>query len=228
MGRTTKQGIDYFSLDCNFDDKVSMYAIETGAEGVGILIIIWQLIYQNNGYYIKNGKDLSLLIKQKAPVELPIIEKCINVCLERNIFSSKLHKKYKILTSKAVQKRYFDAAKRKLKVDYSIDYIIKGIDVSINAIDVNINATKEKEKEKEKENSKLENPRAIAFQKEIDNNYEYISKMQYQITDKQFETLINKFEIENIKSVLNKLDAYILDKNKNYKSVYKTLRSWLS
>jgi len=161
MGRTTKQGIDYFSLDVQFDNKTELYLLETEAEGLGVLVILWQMIYFNEGYYIHDSKDLYLLIKKKINVDINKINAYINIALERELFDKRLHKKYHILTSKAVQKRYFDAAKRKKIVYVNRDYLLISIDVYKNTITVDINAedvnsldTKEKEKEKEKVNVK--------------------------------------------------------------------------
>lgn len=151
MARPTKQGIDYFPLDCQFDDKIELLLMEKGAPGLGVLITTLQMIYAIEGYFIKNTKDLHLIIKRKIDVDVNEVSDCINVCLDRNIFDPKLHKKHGILTSKGIQKRYFEAAKKKKSVQINKDYIINGIDSGENWVNVDGNATKEKEEVKEKE-----------------------------------------------------------------------------
>lgn len=136
MARPTKQGIDYFPIDCQFDDKIEIYITEKEAPGLAVLVTIWQMIYHNEGYYITNNKDLHLLVKRRINVDINEVNDCINLCLTRNIFDLKLHKKYQILTSKAIQKRYFEAAQRKKTVLYDVKYIINGINVCINAVNV--------------------------------------------------------------------------------------------
>jgi len=74
MGRLTKQGIDYFSLDCDLDSKTEMYVIETGAAGYGILVTLWRMIYRNEGYYITANEDLQLLIKKAIDADINTIE----------------------------------------------------------------------------------------------------------------------------------------------------------
>lgn len=177
MARPTKQGIDYFPLDVQFDEKIELYLIEKEATGLAVMITLWQLIYQNEGYYITNSKDLSLLVKRRINADRNDIDTCINVMLQRGIFDKELHNKYGVLTSRAVQKRYFDAAKRKKEVKVAIKYIL--IDVSsyenivnvytnrvndlINGVNAGGNATKEevdtdiKENTEEKK-SKLKKP----------------------------------------------------------------------
>mgnify|MGYP001820199599 CR=1 FL=1 len=150
MARPTKQGIDYFPLDCQFDDKIEMYLIESGAPGLGVLISIWQMIYSNHGYYTDNNKDLHLLIKRKIDSDINEVSDCINLCLDRGIFNNNLHEKYGILTSKAIQKRYFEIARKKKSVEIVVDYIINGIDSYGNWVNVAGNATNVKVKEEVK------------------------------------------------------------------------------
>ena len=90
MARPTKQGIDYFPVDCQFDDKTELYILEKESTGLSVLVTIWQLIYQNEGYYIGNNKDLHLLIKKRINVDINEVNDCINICLSRNIFDNKL------------------------------------------------------------------------------------------------------------------------------------------
>lgn len=143
MARPTKQGIDYFPVDCQFDTKTQMYLVETEGNGLAVLISLWQLIYSDLGYYIKNDDDLCLLIKKQVNIPIEEITKCVRIATKRDLFDQKMSKKYDILTSKAIQKRFFEAAKRKKKVKFNSKYIINGIDVCNNSIDVCNNATKE-------------------------------------------------------------------------------------
>lgn len=157
MARPTKQGIDYFPLDCQFDEKIEMLLIEKGATGLGVLITIWQMIYINEGYYINNNKDLHLLIKRKIDVDINEVSECINICLGRQIFSETLHNKHGVLTSKAIQKRFFDAAKKKKGVNALQEYLLINVNSyenivysSLNPVKDSDNSTKEKEEEEVK------------------------------------------------------------------------------
>jgi len=169
MARPTKQGINYFPLDTQFDDKIEMFIIEKEAIGLSVLITIWQMIYSNEGYYTTNGNDLFLLVKKRINVGINEIDECINICLNRGIFDKKLHDKYKILTSKAIQKRYFEAAKRKKEVHYKPEYILlKSIKEYTNLVNVNINpvndihlSTNVKVNVKEKVNVKVKEDNAV-------------------------------------------------------------------
>lgn len=149
MARPTKQGIDYYPLDVQFDDKVELFIAETGAEGLGILITIWQLIYQNEGYYVQHNDDLILLIRRRIMADIDQISMVISCAISRGIFSESLHKKHKILTSSAIQKRYFIGAKKKKIVSVVKNYITIDVSDVGNLVYVDGNATKEEVKEKE-------------------------------------------------------------------------------
>lgn len=155
MSRPTKSGIDYFPLDTNFDDKTELLITEKGAISISILITIWQLIYQNEGYYIKADKDVLLLVKKRLIIETEMVEDIIKAAVERGIFDKEKYYNNGILTSKAIQKRYFIAAKKKKIINVVRNYLCDGVSVSENSTYIGINsdgnATKEKEKEKEKE-----------------------------------------------------------------------------
>ena len=163
MARPTKQGIDYFSLDCQFDNKVEMYLLEKGAVGFAVLISIWQMIYFSEGYFILDNNDLRLLVKRKIDVGINDVNDCINTCLRRNIFDSDMQDMYQILTSKGVQHRYFDAAKKKKEVKVIHNYLLISVDSYRNIVNSDINpvngggnATKLKEEVKEEVKEKEE------------------------------------------------------------------------
>ena len=89
MARPTKQGIDYFPLDCKFDQKTELFIVEAGAEGIAVLITLWQMIYSETGYYINVDDDLFLLVKKAINVDLNKINDYINVAIKRGIFNAK-------------------------------------------------------------------------------------------------------------------------------------------
>ncbi len=52
LGRLTKEGLDYFSLDCKLDDKIYMVEVELGLEGFALFIKLLMKVY-DEGYYLK-------------------------------------------------------------------------------------------------------------------------------------------------------------------------------
>jgi len=127
VARPTKQGIDYFPLDVQFDDKIELLIADKGAIALSILITIWQLIYQNEGYYIANNNDLLLLVRRRIMVDVETVRAIVDSSIERGIFNKEMCEMHKILTSKALQKRYFVAAKLKKVININKNYLLIGI-----------------------------------------------------------------------------------------------------
>ncbi len=108
MSRPIKVGLDYFPLDVTIDDNVELLEAEHGVIGFGILVKLWQRIYRS-GYYLKWDDDSRLLFCKNLNMELTIVDSIINSCFKRNIFSGDLFKRFGILTSSGIQKRYIKA-----------------------------------------------------------------------------------------------------------------------
>ncbi len=166
MARPTKQGIDYFPLDVMQDEKTEPYIIEHGVVGWGVMTSLWCLIYRNDGYYAVNGKHLHLMVKKfLVNVDINEVNVCINSLITNAIFCPNMYQKYNILTSKGVQRRFFEAAKRKKIIYYNSDFLLIGVNEYKNLVNTNINSVnatdmiqqspKEKEEVKEKEKEEV-------------------------------------------------------------------------
>jgi len=134
MARPTKAGVEYFPLDVQFDTSMKMLICNKGVAGLGVIVTIWQLTYQDKGYYLENNKDLPSLIKSLIGVEIEEIKEIIFDAIERGIFDKELFKKYNILTSRGVQKRYISASKRKKNIEIIKKYFIVDFSEISNAI----------------------------------------------------------------------------------------------
>lgn len=135
-------------MDCDFDSKTKLYLLEKKGDGLAVLVTLWQMIYSSEGYYINHDDDLFLLVAQRINVDINVVDDCINACLRRQIFDEVIHSKHKILTSRALQTRYFEASTRKKKVFVNENYLLIPVDsyknlvnVNINPVNVGINAT---------------------------------------------------------------------------------------
>jgi len=141
MARPTKQGVDYFPMECHFDGDIKMFIAEKGACGLGLLVTVWRMIYSGKGYYILDDDDLPILLKHETGLPVDDIINCIQVCLRRGIFDKRLNDEHKILTSEYIQRAYFIAAKKKKTVYVDGNYIMSGITVGDNSVSAVGNAT---------------------------------------------------------------------------------------
>ena len=139
MARGIKQGLDYFPLDVQIEDKVKLIEAKFGLEGFALLVKMYQKIY-SNGYYIEWEEDNALLFSNEVNVNINFINDVINECFDRNIFNKDLYREYNILTSHGIQNRYAKATKRRKKVEMYKEYnLLKEDEINGNIIYVHIN-----------------------------------------------------------------------------------------
>ena len=144
MARQNKVGLDYFELDCHMDEKVRLIQAEFGLKGFAVVVLLFQRIYGEQGYYMSWDDDRSLLFMSDIGVsscDYNLIREIVSACIRRDIFSQKLFSKYRILTSSGIQKRYFNAVARREKVEVIKEYLLLSVgknkqNVVINSIDV--------------------------------------------------------------------------------------------
>ena len=91
--------------------------------------------------------------------ELETIKNCISCAVSRGVFDEGKAKKYNILTSKAIQKRYITASRKKKIVsgvrNYLYDCIVSAGNEYGNLVLEGKNAIKEEVKEKEEVNEQF-------------------------------------------------------------------------
>lgn len=152
MARPIKDGVDYFPLDVNTDGDIKFQILEAkfGIVGFGIVIKLFQMIYRDYGYYCKWDELISAISAskwscQKYPIPESDIQEIVNEAIYRGVFDKNLYEKYGILTSRGLQRRYFEAAKRRLSVNVKKEYLLLSTpelpeNVYINGVNVNINS----------------------------------------------------------------------------------------
>lgn len=142
MARPTKKSIDYFPLDCSPNDSIKYVEAKHGIVGYAILVKLWSKIYSSDGYYCYWNDKAKYLFCKENGIELTEIEEILETCFSENIFDSDKLKKFKILTSIGIQKRYFKIIKEARRKDIEItpDFCIKGVNTYINSINAGNNS----------------------------------------------------------------------------------------
>lgn len=124
MGRFLKSGVDYFTLDCNLEDKVKLVEAEFGIKGFGVIIKLWQKIYSEMGYYAPWSRQVALLFAHDCGVGIGVVEEVVKASLREGVFDQKLYDKYSILTSAGIQKRYAEATRKREFVKFEKAYLL--------------------------------------------------------------------------------------------------------
>jgi len=144
MAYSGKIGLDYFPLDVGFfeDDKIELIEAEFGPKGIVIALKLLCKVYKEGGFY-KWGDDECLLFSKRAGAEVvpSFVREVVMGLVRRSFFDKKVFDSFQVLTSKGIQKRYFEAAERRKSISVIGDYLL--IDVSqmknVNIVGVNAN-----------------------------------------------------------------------------------------
>lgn len=119
MARPQKEGIDYFSVDCQFSDEEKLIIAEFGLKGAGTLYGLKAKIYGGKGFYTIWDNDVALLFARDYSAGIDVVKEVVSACIRRGIFDRDMFERYGILTSKDIQERYADATERRVsqKID---------------------------------------------------------------------------------------------------------------
>ena len=156
-----KKGLDYFSFDVGFfdNDKVALIEAEFGMKGVFVLLKLLCKIY-SEGYYCEWGEDQCLLFtSRKLKPSIPdltagVTQQVVESLVKRNFFNKELYEKHGILTSKNIQERYYEVAKRRQKTEFNNEFWLleNNKNVDRNAENVDIFSQSKVKESKVKEN----------------------------------------------------------------------------
>jgi uncharacterized phage protein (TIGR02220 family) len=142
MSRKGKTGLDYFPHDTEFDNELE-YIIAIHKEiGYYVYFRLLERLYKFFGYYYPSDKKSLALLANKINVNINTLNVIINDCLSEHLFDKKLHNEYEILTSRGIQKRYFNAINRRNEMQIISEYnlldndYIKGLNVNIILLNV--------------------------------------------------------------------------------------------
>ena len=128
MSRPQKEGIPYFEWDTELDIAHKQILAEYGFKGLGIVVMIYSLIYKGHGYYVEWNSESLLLFMLENGVsgdkQRNLIQNVVSACIKRDIFSQQLYQKYGILTSEKIQENYFRATARRKLSEVKKEYLL--------------------------------------------------------------------------------------------------------
>lgn len=139
-----KDGIDYFPLDVQVDDKFDLIEAEFGLTGFAVVVKLFQKIYGGFGYYCEWTKDVAMLFGKRLGFNPGdnVVSEIVSASIKRGIFDREKYEKYKILTSYGIQKRYFEAVSRRKNISIKNEYLLVQVDQffkDVNIFDENVN-----------------------------------------------------------------------------------------
>lgn len=156
MARPKKYGLDYFPFDVDFfsDEKIGAISGEFGIKGEITVVKLLCAIYRN-GYFILWDEVLRMkLLKDLPGISIELLDKIVNRLVKWGFFEQDMFSTARVLTSRGIQERYFEAIKRRKDI-HELPYML--VNVCRNPINVYNNSVNVCEnpqsKGKKKENS---------------------------------------------------------------------------
>ncbi len=137
MARPLSRGIEYYPLDVDFmnDIKIRKIIKSCGPNSIAIIILLLGNIYKDEGYFMKWDEDVCFLVADEVGAKEVYVKEVLKKCLQVDLFSSELFEKYKIITSKGIQKRFFEITKRRKRENLIDDYLL------VNVTETGVNVT---------------------------------------------------------------------------------------
>jgi len=233
-----KQGLDYFPFDITFftDDKIRFMSALYGTKGESITVRLLCRIYRE-GYFLKWDDDVALLFAADVGdgCKPAFVNEVIGELAKRGFFDQEKYEKYSVLTSKGIQKRFFEAAGRRKAVLYDPNIVLINMKVFTNVIEddaftpENVDILKEdvsslkqsKGKERKVEDSKgeyilpngnISDPPSINYQDVADLYHSLCPRLPKikKITEerkKHIKARLNNSDLDELKEVFSKLGA---------------------
>lgn len=144
MARPQKTPLTYFPFATAFpnDDKILILVGEFGAKGEAVVVRLWCALYGTYGYYlpyddINTPPTIARVDDRRYGVSATLVVAIVNRCLQVGLFHEALYKKYGILTSEAIQDRYFRAVTRRRGVTAIRQYLLITPPAGIVITDIN-------------------------------------------------------------------------------------------
>jgi len=141
VARPLKQGLDYFPLDVDIDqdDKLQLIEALYGVKGFGIVIKLFMRIYKE-GFCYKWTETEQLLFSKRVNEDINLVTDVVNDCIKYSVFDEGMYNDHKVLTSKGIQKRYFEAVTRRKTVEADKNHLLINVEeyVNVNRTVVNV------------------------------------------------------------------------------------------
>lgn len=138
-----KKGLDYFPFDVDFfqDEKIQFVSARFGMKGEAVTLRLLCKIYRQ-GYYLNWNEDIALLFAKSVGdgCQHSLVNDVVNELLKRGFFHEGIFKRFAILTSKGIQRRYFEAASRRKNVEYDPRFLLVNLSKFKNVVSLHQNA----------------------------------------------------------------------------------------
>lgn len=251
-------GIDYFPMNVDFwnDDKIELIECEFGIKGALIVIKLLCKIYRE-GYYYQWGEDECLLFANKVgkDIDAELVDKVVHRLVSRGFFDEELFNTHQVLTSRGIQKRYFEAVKRRKELNIRKEFLLMDVsdttksikkvnyvDISDENVDISkenadifqqtkLNETKLNETKGEGESKRESTPTThtesfLKFMEWISVNAPWCAEHLTMPTEQELEILKQNWHRDDVVKTIRNLENNRTLREK-YTNLFTTITNWL-
>lgn len=120
-------GIMYFPLNVSFfeDAPIELVEAKYGLAGVGAVMKLLCKLHKEKGYYLMWDGEQCTLFAHKAGIAEEVMEKIIEILIEKQFFEPVYFKQQGVLTSESIQKMWWEATKRRKRDFASLPYLME-------------------------------------------------------------------------------------------------------
>lgn len=142
MARPISKGISYYPLDVDFMQNLKIRKViqACGPNSIAIIMLLLGNIYGDEGYYMRWDEDVCFLITEALGVKDMYAREVVKKCLQVDLFDENLFNKYKIITSRGIQSRFFEITKRRKNDHVISEYLLVNVaETNVNVAETNVN-----------------------------------------------------------------------------------------
>lgn len=222
-----RDGIEYFPFDVDFfqDEKIQFVSARFGTKGEAITIRLLCKIYRN-GYYTKWDDDTALLFAKGVGdgCSDACVKDVVHELVKRGFFDKDIFDRFGILTSRGIQRRYIEAAKRRKRIEIQAEYLLidvseySNVDILYGNVDIsneNADISKQSKVKRVKESKEKKESNKIQFA-------EFVS-----MTQDEYDKLVAKYGEDATKRMIEILDNAKGAKGYKYKNDYRAILAWV-
>jgi len=233
MGRPKKIGLDYFSMDTNWDTAMRLLKAKFGLLGIGCMVELYKTIYQE-GYYVSWDADAKLLFSVEHHIDIETLDSIISEAILRGMFASDMLKTYRILTSRGIQKRWkhiMDSLKRSVcDMDFKYDLLtqkqIEGQNFDKNVVNLEDTPVSPEETPVDSGFSAQRKGKERKGKERIEKTtrHKYGLYSNILLSDQDYLKLSE--ELVNLNDLIEKMSTWCKANGKTYKDYAAALRNW--
>ncbi len=106
MARPLKTGLDYFSLDTEFDDEMEAFIDTFGNDGGMFFIRLWQRAYRtDDGEVSYSGVFRRTTLAKRVNVSVELLDRMVQAACDLDLLDAEALKTREVLTSNGIKKR---------------------------------------------------------------------------------------------------------------------------